>query len=656
MIRSFLTATLLATSALAAAVPSLAQVPAGNSAPQPVPFNDTIPEAKDMRFPGTLQVNVDATDTQRGIFRVTETIPVPAAGHMVLLFPKWLPGAHSPRGEIEKLAGLVFKANGQVIPWTRDPVDVFAFHIQVPEGATSVEASFQFISATKGDQGRIVATPTMISMEPNSVSLYPAGYFTRQIPVQMTVKYPDGWTAAGALKAQVSGSTYAYELTNYEILVDSPMLAGKYGRVVPLSSRVNLNLFADDPAELAATPAQIDAHKRLVEQAAKTFGAQHYDHYEFLLSITDQLGGIGLEHHRSSENGVTPGYFTKWGDGPGRRNLLPHEFTHSWDGKFRRGADLWTPDFRVPMRDSLLWVYEGQTQFWGYILQARSGLVTKQDTLDQLAAIAASYDSQRARDWRDLLDTTNDPIISARRPKGWTSWQRSEDYYNEGLLVWMEVDSRLRELSGGRKSIDDFARAFFGVRDGDWGELTYTFEDVAATLNKIQPYDWATLLRQRLTEHAPGAPISGFERNGYRLTYTDTPPPSFKSGESSRKITDLTYSGGLIVNEGESKGGISGVSWGSPAFNAGLTIGSTIVSVNGQPYSADAIKRAIKAAQTQGGQTQGGQAGGTPIQLIVRQQDAYRTVTLDWHGGLRYPRLEKIGKGDSGLDRLLAPR
>ncbi|MBW6524357.1 peptidase M61 [Sphingomonas sp. RHCKR47] len=651
MIRSFLTATLLATSALAAAVPSLAQVPAGNSAPQPVPFNDTIPEAKDARFPGTLQVNVDATDTTRGIFRVTETIPVPAAGHMVLLFPKWLPGAHSPRGEIEKLAGLVFKANGQVIPWTRDPVDVFAFHIQVPASATSVEASFQFISATKGDQGRIVATPTMISMESNSVSLYPAGYFTRQIPVQMTVKYPDGWTAAGALKAQVSGSTYAYELTNYEILVDSPMLAGKYGRVVPLSSRVNLNLFADDPAELAATPAQIDAHKRLVEQAAKTFGAQHYDHYEFLLSITDQLGGIGLEHHRSSENGVTPGYFTKWDDGPGRRNLLPHEFTHSWDGKFRRGADLWTPDFRVPMRDSLLWVYEGQTQFWGYILQARSGLVTKQDTLDQLAAIAASYDSQRARDWRDLLDTTNDPIISARRPKGWTSWQRSEDYYNEGLLVWMEVDSRLRELSGGKKSIDDFARAFFGVRDGDWGELTYTFEDVAATLNKIQPYDWATLLRQRLTEHAPGAPISGFERNGYRLIYTDTPPPSFKSGESSRKITDLTYSGGLIVSEGESKGAISGVSWGSPAFNAGLTIGSTIVSVNGQPYSADAIKRAIKAAQTQGGQ-----AGGTPIQLIVRQQDAYRTVTLDWHGGLRYPRLEKIGKGDSGLDRLLAPR
>ena len=272
------------------------------------------------------------------------------------------------------------------------------------------------------------------------------------------------------------------------------------------------------------------------------------------------------------------------------------------------------------------------------------------------ADIAAALDAREGRQWRPLIDTTNDPIISARRPKGWTSWQRSEDYYNEGLLVWMEVDSRLRELSRGKKSIDDFARAFFGVRDGDWGELTYTFEDVAATLNKIQPYDWATLLRQRLTEHAPGAPISGFERNGYRLTYADTPTPSFKSGESSRKITDLTYSGGLVVSEGESKGGVTGVSWGSPAFNAGLTVGATIVSINGQPYSADALKKAIRAAQTANGQAGNGQAGGVPIQLIVRQQDAYRTVTLDWHGGLRYPRLEKIGKGDSGLDRLLEPR
>ncbi len=638
MIRRFLAASLLASTAAAA------QVPAGNSAPQPVPFVDTIPAPQDTRYPGTIRLDVDATDNRRGIFRVVETIPVAKAGKMVLLFPKWLPGAHSPRGEIEKLAGLVITAGNRRIEWTRDPVDVYAFHIDVPQGARTIEARFQFISATKGDQGRIVATPTMISLQPNSVSLYPAGYFTRQIPVQMTVRYPDGWTASGAIPAKVTGSTYTYDTTNYEVLVDSPILAGRYGRTWDLSPRVKLATYADDPAELNATPEQIDAHKRLVDQAVKTFGAQHYDRYTFLLSITDELGGIGLEHHRSSENGVTPGYFTKWNEGPGRRNLLPHEYTHSWDGKFRRGADLWTPDYRTPMRGSLLWVYEGQTQFWGYVLQARSGLVSKQDTLDQYAAIMALYDSQPARAWRDLVDTTNDPVISARRPKGWTSWQRSEDYYNEGLLVWMDVDSLLREKSGGTRSIDDFARAFFGIRDGDWGEVTYTLDDVAATLDAIQPYDWKGYLTRRLTEHAKGAPIEGFARNGYRLIYTDAPTPSFKANEGTRKIVDLTYSGGFVV--GTAAGEVSGVTWDSPAFAAGLTVGDTIVAVDGEAFTPDALKGAIAAAK-------GTKA---PIPLMVKEGDRYRTVALDYHGGLRYPRLEKIGTADGGLDRLLAPR
>jgi predicted metalloprotease with PDZ domain len=638
MIRRFFAAALLASTAASA------QVPAGNSAPQPVPYVDTIPAARDVRFPGTIKLDVDATDNQRGIFRVVETIPVPQAGPMVLLFPKWLPGAHSPRGEIEKLAGLIVTGNGKRIEWTRDPVDVFAFHLDVPAGVKTIEARFQFLSATKSDQGRIVATPTMISLQPNSVSLYPAGYFTRQIPVQMTVKYPDGWTASGAVPAKVTGSTYAYDTTNYEILVDSPILAGKYGKTWDLSPRVKLATYADDPAELGATPEQIAAHQRLVDQAVKTFGSQHYDHYTFLLSITDQLGGIGLEHHRSSENGVTPGYFTKWNEGPGRRNLLPHEYTHSWDGKFRRGADLWTPDYRTPMRGSLLWVYEGQTQFWGYVLQARSGLVSKQDTLDQYAAIMALYDSQPARAWRDLVDTTNDPVISSRKPKGWTSWQRSEDYYNEGLLVWMDVDSLLREKSGGAKSIDDFAKAFFGIRNGDWGEVTYTIDDVAATLNQLVPWDWKAYLDRRLTEHAKGAPIEGFARNGYRLIYTDTPTPSFKANEATRKIVDLTYSGGLVV--GTAGGEVSSVTWDGPAFDAGMTVSDVVVAVNGEAFTPDRLKAAIAAAK----------GTKTPVSLTVKEGERYRTVALDYHGGLRYPRLEKTGTGEGGLDRLLAPR
>ncbi len=635
-----------AAAVLLSSTASIAQVPAGNSAPQPVPFVDTVPAAQDVAYPGTIRLDVDATDNERGIFRVKETIPVAKSGHMVLLFPKWLPGAHSPRGEIEKLAGLVIRSGGRILPWRRDPVDVFAFHIDVPAGAKTLDAEFQFLSATKADQGRVVATPTMISLQPNSVSLYPAGYFTRRIPVQMTVKFPAGWTAAGAIPAKVAQSaaaaTYTYDTANYEVLVDSPILAGKYGKTWPLSERVDLNVFADSPDQLAAKPEQIDAHKHLVEQAVKTFGAQHYDKYEFLLSITDQLGGIGLEHHRSSENGVGPGYFIDWENSVTRRNLLPHEFTHSWDGKFRRGADLWTPDYRTPMQGSLLWVYEGQTQFWGYVLQARSGIVSKQDTLDAYATILAAYDNTPGRQWRPLVDTTNDPVISARRPKGWTSWQRSEDYYNEGLLVWMEVDSMLRKQSGGTKSIDDFAKAFFGIRDGDWGEVTYTFDDVAQTLNTIQPYDWAGFLRTRLTETGKPAPLGGFVANGYTLVYTDTPTSYFTKAEKARG-TDVSASLGLVVNK---DGVVTSSIWGKPAYTADIDVGTEIEGIGGMAYSGDRLKAAILAAK------------GTkePIRLLVKNGDRLRDLVIDYHDGPRYPRLQKTGTGETGLDRLLTAR
>jgi predicted metalloprotease with PDZ domain len=629
---------------LASTAPASAQLnPAGNSQPQPVPFTDTIPAPRDIDYPGTILLEVDATDIQRGIFNVKETIPVADAGHMVLLMPKWLPGAHSPRGEIEKLAGLVIRANGKVLPWTRDPEDVFAFHIDVPTGARKLDVSFQFLSATAGDQGRVVMAPAMLNLQWNSVSLYPAGYFTRRIPIQAVAKYPAGWSAAAGLPATANGSTYSYQRTSYETLVDSPTFAGKYYRQWALSPRVDLNVFADSPEELNATPEQIDAHKRLVEQATRAFGAQHYDKYEFLLAITDTMGGIGLEHHRSSENGVKPGYFTKWNEGAGSRNLLPHEFSHSWDGKFRRGADLWTPDYRTPMRNSLLWVYEGQTQFWGYVLQARSGIVTKQDTLDAYAAIAATLDTRRAREWRPLVDTTNDPIISARRPKGWTSWQRSEDYYNEGLLIWMEVDSILRQQSGGSKSIDDFARAFFGVRDGDWGVLTYTFEDVVQTLNGIQPYDWAGFLNQRVNGVSERAPLAGFTNNGYRLVYSDQPTPYFVNNDRTREQADLTYSLGLVAGRG---GSLNAVNWGGPAYEAGMTVNSTIVAVNGESYTPERIKAAVTAAK----------GNRTPIRLLVKNGDKLREVAIDYHDGLRYPRLEKTGQGETGLDRLLTAK
>jgi predicted metalloprotease with PDZ domain len=634
----------LALTALLLATPmSLGAATAQNSTPQPLPFDNRIPVARDVAYPGTMTVTVDATNIQQAIYRVKQVIPVADAGPMVLMMPAWLPGKHAARGEIEKLAGLKISANGTPVAWTRDTVDVWAFHLDVPAGAKQLDIEFQFVGATDRDQGRVSIAPNMLNLQFEQVSLYPAGYFTRRIPVSATVTYPKGWTAVSGLPATRQGDAYVYQTTDYETLIDSPVFAGKHYREFKLSDRVDLNVFADEPEELEAKPEQIEAHKKLVQQSIKLFGSQHYDQYEFLLAISDEMGGIGLEHHRSSENGVGPGYFTKWNDGPGSRNLLPHEFVHSWNGKFRRGNDSWTPDFRTPMRDSLLWVYEGQTQFWGYVLQARSGIVSKQDTLDMLASIAASLDNRPARTWRPLIDTTNDPIISARRPKGWVSWQRSEDYYNEGLLVWLEVDARLRTLSRGHKSMDDFARAFFGMRDGDWGVLTYDFADVVKTLDAIQPYDWAGFLTTRLHGVAERAPLDGFTRNGYRLIYTDEPTAAFKSAEKRSGRADFSYSLGLAVGKG---GAIGSVTWDSPAFNAGLDLGDTIVAVSGREYSDDRLKAAIVEAK----------ASKTPIKLMIKSGSRYRETTIDYTGGLRYPRLEKIGTGEGGLDRLLQAR
>lgn len=615
---------------------------AQNTVPQAALVAERVPAPKDIPYPGTMTLEVDATNVQQAIYSVKQTIPVAEAGPMTLLFSTWLPGKHASRGEVEKLAGLKISAGGKPIAWRRDNVDVYAFHIDVPQGARQIDLSFQFVSATDGDQGRIVMTPSMMNLQFDQVSLYPAGYYARQIPVSATVKYPAGWKAASGLPSRATGSTYRYETTDYETLIDSPVFAGRHFRQEQLTDRVRLNIVADEEKYLAAKPEHIDTHKRLVEQAVKVFGTQPYDNYEFLLALTDEMGSIGLEHHRSSENGVNPEYFTEWDKGPGRRGLLPHEFPHSWNGKYRRPAGNWTPNFNTPMNDDLLWVYEGQTQFWGNILGARSGMFAKQEALDGLAAVAASLDNRPAREWRPLQDTTNDPIITPRRPKGWVSYQRSEDYYNEGMLVWLEVDAILRAQTGGRRSMDDFARAFFSGRDGDWGTRTYTFDDVAATLNGITPYDWSGLLKTRLDENAKGAPLKGFTDNGYRLIYTDEPNKIIADNERTSKSVDLSYSIGLSAKAGT----ITSVMWDKPAFEAGLKISDKIVAVNGLSYSDERIKEAITAAK----------GSKESIRLLIQSGDRFRDVAIPYHGGLRYPRLEKTVSGTANLDRLLEPR
>ena len=366
---------------------------AENSAPVAQPITDTIPPARDIAWPGVIVERVDATDITRGIFQVTESIPVSSAGPLTLLYPKWLPGEHTTGGRIQELAGLKISAGGKPLAWKRDTVDVYAFHLDVPEGATTLEVQYEFLAPTAENQGRIVTTPDMLNLEWAATTLYPAGYYVRRIQMDASVKLPDGWKAATALEvAGQDGATIHYKQVPLDVLVDSPIFAGANVRVVQLTPDVRLDIVADQPDQLAATDEQIQLHRNLVTQAVKLFGAQHYDHYDFLFALSDRQGGQGLEHHRSSEDGVTPGYFTDWDNDVTARDLLPHEYTHSWNGKFRRPADLWTPDYRTPMQDDLLWVYEGQTQFWGYVLGARSGLLSKDQTLGALAALAARLD------------------------------------------------------------------------------------------------------------------------------------------------------------------------------------------------------------------------------------------------------------------------
>jgi predicted metalloprotease with PDZ domain len=616
------------------------------AAQTPAPLQPAIVEPQDRPYPGVIHLAVDATDVTRHIFRVRETMPV-ASGALTLLYPKWVPGNHAPVSRIDSLAGLVIQANGQRLEWTRDPVDIYAFHLTVPIGVASLDLEFQFLSATDENQGRIVTTPEMLNLQWHSVVLYPAGYFVRQIAVEPSVRLPDDWQFATALEiASTAGATTTFKQASLETLVDSPVFAGRYAKRIDLDAAgpvpVRLNVFADRADLLEAKPEQIDAHRALVTQAYKLFGSHHFDHYDFLLALSDRLGRIGLEHHRSSENGTAPTYFTEWDKNLDTRELLPHEFAHSWNGKFRRPADLWTANFNVPMRDSLLWVYEGQTQYWGYVLAARSGLVTKQQALDQLAYTAAIFEHRVGRAWKSLQDTTNDPIVISRQPIPWRSWQRGEDYYQEGELVWIDADTLIRELSNGQKSLDDFARAFFGVDDGQWVPKTYTFDDVVAALNAVQPYDWAAFLRARLDRH-DGPPFEGLARGGYTLSYSDTASDYFKKLETRRKIADFTFSLGFIVGR-ENK--LVDVLWGGRAQAAGLTVGTQLIAVNGESYDKDRFMAMIKAAKTDN----------APLEFIVKNGTRYVTIRIDYHDGLRYPHLTRNTNTPARLDDLLTPR
>lgn len=633
--------------ALSLSASSFAQNASQNSAPMAVSVVQNVPDPADTPYPGgTITLDIDASDVARSIYRVKQVFPVAAGTNsLILQFPRWLPGTHGTRGPLAELVDLRFLVNGQPVKWTRDPVEVYAFHVELPAGTREVVATFIAPSPLQASEGRITMTRDMLNLQWEKMSLYPAGHYVRQIKVKPSVKLPESWQVAGALDGQrMTGSTVSWNEVDYETLVDSPLFAGRYYRRWELGQNVAMNAFGDTPDLLEIAPENLDTYKALVSESLLTFGAKHFDRYEFLLALSDRIGGIGLEHHRSSENQQDPRSWVDWETYDWDRNVIPHEFSHSWSGKFRRPAKLWTPDYRQPVQDNLLWVYEGQAQYWGLVLAARSGIQSKDMVLGQLASYAGNFAEMPGRGWRSVEDTTHDPIFAARKAKPYQTLARGEDYYTEGALVWLEADQIIRAGTGGRKSLDDFAKAFYGTRPGDWGVLTFEFTDVVAALNGVYPYDWATFLATRMQQPGQPAPLAGIEQGGYHLVWKEEPNPFDKARMGDAKSLSLTYSLGFTLDK---DGKVIAPQWGSPGFNAGIVTGAKIIAVNGTAYDQEGLKKAITAAKT----------GDAKIELLVQRGDQFQTVAIDYRGGLRWPWLERSGDlAQTGLDRLLAPR
>ena len=602
----------------------------------------------DHDYPGVISLAVDATDVSRRIYQVRERIPV-QPGPLKLWYPQWIPGNHAATGPINQFAGLVIAGNGQRLEWRRDPLDVYAFQLEVPAGVTALDIEFQSLSPTADGQGRVAMTTELMSVQWSRLLLYPAGYDARRIRFEPSLRLPEGWQFASALETSATDSgTTRFNALALVDLVDSPVYAGRHFKRFDLDPGakipVRLNVIADAPELLEAKPEILAAHRALVRQADRVFGARPFAHYDFLLAVSENFTGIGLEHHQSSENGTYAGYLT--GDAPFFDNdLLPHEYAHTWNGKFMRPSMLWTPHYNTPMQDDLLWVYEGQTQYWAMVLASRAGLWTPEQAHEVLAKTAAVHDHRAGRSWRNLQDTVHQGIVDFNdAPQAWESWQRGYDYYSEAALVWLDVDTRLRELSGGKRSLDDFARGFFSGGTGKAETRAYGFDDVVEALNDVQRHDWAGFLRERIDGHGPGAPLDGLARAGWKLVYNETPNAAIADAEKEQEFDDFSYSLGLRIASDE--GRIDEVVWDSPAWRAGIAKDVQVVAVNGTAYKAERLKRVIAAAKTSG-------AG---MELLLRQGEAYRSVRIDYRGGLRYPHLERIAGTPDRLSQVLAAR
>jgi predicted metalloprotease with PDZ domain len=576
-------------------------------------------------------LSVDATTAPRKIFHAALKIPA-VAGDLTLYYPKWIPGEHAPDGPVVDLAGLLFKANGQTLKWRRDLVDGFTIHVDVPAGVSEVDAELDFLSPATFESGFSAgssATAKLAIISWNQVLLYPKGWKADEITYTASLKIPEGWKFGTALPvASQNGSEIHFAPAPLTTLVDSPVITGEFLKVVPLAEdpRTQMDIAADSSAALDAPSEVWDQYKSLVDQALKLFGAHHYRQYHFLYTLSDHVAHFGLEHHESDDSRVDERALV---DDTARKlsaGLLPHEYVHSWNGKFRRPAGLATPDYQQPMQTDLLWVYEGLTNYLGFVLTARSGLLTAEQNRDDLAVTAAQLDHLPGRQWRNLQDTADAAPQLYFAPEAWYSWRRGTDFYPEGTLTWLWVDVLIRQQTKGKKSIDDFCHLFHGGPSTGPALKTYTFDDVVNTLNQVVAYDWRGFWTERLTNHGPGAPLGGIEGSGWKVTYDETPSDMLSSAAGMYHFVPAGFALGLNLRD---DGGITDTIEGQVSAKAGIGPGMKLIAVNGRRFSPEVLRDAIKAAK---GTT-------ATVDLLVENADYYKTYKLDYHGGEMYPHL-----------------
>ncbi len=596
-----------------------------------------------------ITLHVDLTDAPRHLLHAHMEIPV-SAGPLTLEYPQWIPGDHRPTGPIDNLAGVVVRANGQILPWRRDDVDMYGIRLEVPSGVNRLEVSFDFL-ATPGDTGSDEDEGTSVNMtvlEWNSVVLYPAHIPVAQIPITASLTVPAGWKLGTALSVTgQQGQETSFAPVSVEQLVDSPVITGKYFREIPIAPEITpkhyLDVAGDAADDVDLKPEYLAALNQLVRETGPLFASRHYETYHFLLSLSDLIREEGLEHHQSSDNGIEEKGVSDAKLAVLNAELLPHEFTHSWNGKYRRPIGLATPDYATPQKGDLLWVYEGMTQYWGDVLAARSAFWTPESYREALAFSAARLDMKPGRTWRNLEDTAIAGQILRGGHSSWANWRRGQDYYAEGELVWLDADTTIRQLTHDKKSLNDFCLKFLAVGGNTPPKVVpYDFEEIVAGLNSVAPYDWRTFLTERLNSHAAHAPLAGIEHGGYKLAYATEPTDYEKAFLSKTKQTDAWFSAGLMV---KTDGSIADVRMGSPAFQAGLGPMTKLIAVNGHGYTEDVLKQAIRAAK---GTTD-------PIELIVSNDNEFRTVRLDCHDGEKYPRLERVQGAPDLLDEILKP-